>query len=94
MSGMSKILPVKSNGDVPIPPDVRERLHWNGSNVVMEEVGDAILLRREGADPRAARQPFDWDEFRRHVPRHEGEPGTPESWKAAVDRMFVERGRP
>ena len=90
---MSMVLPVKPDGDVPIPHDVRERLRWNGSNVVMEEVGDSVILRRQDASDRAVRAEFDRNEIRRHVPRWDGPIGTSATWKAAVEHMFAERGR-
>ena len=88
------MFPVKPDGGVPIPPDVRERLRWNGSNVVMDEVGDTVVLRRQDVGERTLSEKFDWDEFRRHVPRWEGAPGTENDWKAAVGRTFTERDRP
>ncbi|HEX8388413.1 MAG TPA: hypothetical protein VF636_05300 [Sphingomonas sp.] len=90
---MSRLLPVKPDGDIPIPSDVRERLHWNGSTVVMEEVGETLVLRRH-PDQAPAPAPFDWDEFRRHVPRWQGRPASIKDMDDAVGRMFAERGRP
>ena len=90
---MGTIIPVKPNGDVPIPSDVRKRLQWDGSRLVMEQVGRTVILRREH-DVETADVTFDWDAFRRHHPRWDGPPASRADIRAAVDRMFAERGRP
>jgi AbrB family looped-hinge helix DNA binding protein len=93
LTEMSIDIKLSSKGQIVIPKDIRDSLNLEaGSTLKLTRVGRQILL--DAPEPATARPKISYEEFRRLIPRHEGPPATIEDMKAAVDRMFAERGRP
>ncbi|HEX8446396.1 MAG TPA: AbrB/MazE/SpoVT family DNA-binding domain-containing protein [Sphingomonas sp.] len=81
---------VSAKGQIVIPKDVRDRLHWtSGHKLDVIVTGDMVLLRSVEAD----RPKIDYETFRRLVPKHNGPPVSIEDMNVAVDAMFAEKGR-
>lgn len=84
---------LSSKGQVVIPKDIRDALRLSpGERLRVTRQGRRIII--EAIEPEPARERISYEEFRRRVPRWEGPPVSMEDMRAAVDRMFAERGRP
>ena len=83
---------ISSKGQIVIPKGMRDALHLRaGETLHATREGQRIVLQRQA---RPARETISYEEFKRRVPPHKGPAATIEEMDAAVDRMFVERGRP
>jgi AbrB family looped-hinge helix DNA binding protein len=85
---MTKHTKVSAKGQVVIPKDVRDRLHWGpGTELEVVDGPAGVMLR---ARPSMMKKlPFDEALARlRAVVDYKGPAGTDEDWKEAIDEMF------
>lgn len=81
---------VSAKGQIVIPKDVRDRLHWaSGQKLEVVVTGEMVILKPAEPD----RPKIDYETFRRLVPKHEGPAISIEEMDAAVDAMFAAKGR-
>lgn len=84
---------LSSKGQVVIPKDIRDALRLSpGERLRVTREGRRVIIEALEAEPE--RERISYEEFRRRVPRWEGPAASLEEMRAAVDRMFAERGRP
>ena len=82
---MSSETKLSVKGQVVIPKDVRDALHWEvGVPLSVTRTGDAVILR----PTRAKRERISYAEFRQRVPKYEGPPVPTEDMDSKIGDLF------
>ncbi len=82
---MSSETKLSVKGQVVIPKDVRDALHWEvGVPLSVTRTGDAVILR----PTRAKRKRISYAEFRRQVPKYEGPPVSIDNMNDKIGELF------
>jgi AbrB family looped-hinge helix DNA binding protein len=85
---MTKHTKVSAKGQVVIPKDVRDRLHWHpGTELEVVDGPSGVMLRAK--PPSTTKRPFKESLARLHaIADYQGPIGTDAEWKDAIDEMF------
>lgn len=82
---MSSETKLSVKGQVVIPKDVRDALHWEaGVPLSVTRTGDAVILR----PTRAKRERISYAEFRRRVPKYDGPPVSIGDMTSKIGELF------
>lgn len=82
---MSSETKLSVKGQVVIPKDVRDALHWEaGVPLSVTRTGDSVILRRTGAK----RKRISFAEFRQRVPKYDGPPVSIDDMSSEIGELF------
>ena len=82
---MSAETKLSVKGQVVIPKDVRDALHWEaGVPLSVTRTGDAVILRRTGLK----RKRISYAEFRQRVPKYDGPPVSIDGMNSNIGELF------
>jgi bifunctional DNA-binding transcriptional regulator/antitoxin component of YhaV-PrlF toxin-antitoxin module len=86
---VTKHAKVSDAGSYELPSELLSRKGWRpGTELEVEETADGFTIR--AVEP-AAPPGFDYEAFRRRVPKHEGPPATLEDMQRGIDQAMAER---
>src|SRR5438128_2683835 len=88
---MTKHFQVRRDGAVELPAEVAAAMGWPaGTDLQAETTANGIVVKPATVTSSAA-PGFDYEEFRRQVPKHEGPPVSLEDMKRGIDIAMAER---
>lgn len=88
---MTKHVKLNKDGAIEVPAELVADQGWTlDSDLEVEVTANGLTFRAPKQQP-TANPGFDYEEFRRRVPKHEGPPATLEDMERAIDAAMRER---
>lgn len=88
---MAKHVKLTASGALELPPGLAERKGWHPETQFEVEETATGLEVRVVEQQELANHSFDYEAFRRNVPKHEGPPVSIEDMNKAIDLAMAER---